>query len=153
MNLTFLYTFISADFLQSSYSGFQQMNIFLNGDPNVNENNYFSNDLQRVEMSKLMPNIDERFAIYNMLNAINELELDPFELVLVMAIALFNISNDKIKNVSNIISIQDYLRQTLFRYLTSKMSLTGAQMKAEKIGNVLNVLLTSKDMNLLMREA
>ena len=144
MNLTLLYTFISANFLQSSYSGYQQMNIFLHGNPNYTENNGFPNDLQRVEMSKLMPGLDRRHEICKILNSINECDLDPLSLVLVMAISLFNSSDSKIGQ------IQSHFKLTLFRYLTSKMSLDGAKNKVDQIDCVLNTMLSSKDLNLLL---
>ena len=147
MNLTYLYTFISADFLQSSYSGYQQMSIFIYGNPHLTEHNEFPKDLERVEMSKLMPGVDGRHALYKILNSINDCQLDPIGLVLVMAISLFNSSDAKIRQ------IQDHCRLTLFRYLSSTMSPDGAKIKSEKIDFVLNTMVSSKDLNLLLQNA
>ena len=134
-NAWFLSIPITANYLR--YNSEQQTSVVLYGTPDqATEFNY-----PKVEMSEVFPWITTDHPLHKIIKDIQELDLDHISILLVSCILLFNAPHQGLQNEFEVTKTQDYFRLTLFRYLSSKMSQSGAVMKMEQIESILHSLI------------
>ena len=143
-NLPFALIILTADWFHPKYSGMEQVNKYLHGEPDI----YGDLDYKypRFEMEELMPWCTGSHPMHQILQTVMQIDMDEIIFILLVTITLLNSKEIKIMRM------QDHLKLKLFRYLKYKSCQSEAILQFQKIEEVIHTLLYSKDFYALLKE-